>query len=484
MNRTALIVDDEPALRRILAKRLDRLDWKVIEASNCAEARALLSRENPIDAVLLDLNLPDGLGWELLEEIQQRADRPSLVVMTGEGCVENAVDALRRGASDFLLKPFSIDALDDALNRSRVSGMRSARGPRRDRPIDLWRREHAPQALGENPKMLAMFEMVRRVAKTDASVLLTGESGTGKELVARAVHVGSRRRSNPLVVLNCAAIPETLIESELFGHAKGAFTGATTASPGLFVAANTGTLFLDEIGELPLNLQSKLLRVLQEREVVPLGDHRPVPIDTRIIAATNVDLERAVEDGRFREDLYYRLNVVPIEIAPLRERADDIPMLVEHFVQRANRRLGAQIETLDPSVTDCLSRYSWPGNVRELENTIERMVVLKGEGALDLSDVPESLRGPLEVESLIDGAPLRLPNDGLVLREAVEDFERGLIEQALDRAGGNKSHAARLVHCNRTTLIQKIKKLLPGREAEFVLEEEHFDERIQHCHLA
>ena len=302
-----------------------------------------------------------------------------------------------------------------------------------------------------------MLKMMQSVADTSASVLITGESGTGKELVARALHTASGRRLNPLVTLNCAAIPEALIESELFGHVRGAFTGATEARRGHFVAAHTGSIFLDEVGDLPLAMQTKLLRVLQEKEVVPVGQSSTIAIDTRIIAATNVDLEKAVADGKFREDLYYRLNVIPIEVPALRDHRSDIPSLVDGFIERHNKRLGRSVSKMDADVLDCLEQHDWPGNVRELENAVERMVVLKGDGELNVSDLPESLRrastritGPLTPE---------IPDEGIKLRDAVESFEANLIEQALARADGNKAKAARLLNVSRTTLIEKIKRM-------------------------
>ena len=286
---------------------------------------------------------------------------------------------------------------------------------------------------------------------------MSGESGTGKELVARAIHMASRRRLCPLVTLNCAAIPENLIESELFGHVRGAFTGATMARQGHFVAADTGTILLDEIGELPMSMQSKLLRVIQEREVVPVGQQKSIQIDTRIIAATNVNLEEAITAGRFREDLYYRLNVIPIEIPPLRARREDIPDLITFFLERYNERRNASVQGVDAETLDRLRSYDWPGNVRELENTIERMVVLKGEGTIHPQDLPDRLHG--SDASSREPTSVELPAEGLDFRSAVDEFERGLVREALSRCAGNKSKAARLLQMRRTTFIEKLKRL-------------------------
>jgi len=457
MSRNILIVEDEPQMRKIIKRQLTRRHWNVTEAGCCREAEAILSEKNTFEVILCDLNLPDGMAWQLLDQSSERTDQPALIVITGAGLIDNAITALRHGASDFLQKPFTGDQLDDALVRACTRRPLRAAMAQKIEPIEHWRCENAPRFLGTHPKMLDMLKMMRCVADTSASVLITGESGTGKELVARALHTASDRRLNPLVTLNCAAIPETLIESELFGHVRGAFTGATEARQGHFVAAHTGSIFLDEIGDLPLAMQTKLLRVLQEKEVVPVGQSRTISIDTRIIAATNVDLEQAVADGNFREDLYYRLNVIPIEVPALRDHRSDIRSLVGCFIERHNKRLGRSVSRIDADVLDCLEQHDWPGNVRELENTVERMVVLKGDGELKVSDLPESLRR----ESAPVTVPVtkEMPADGVKLRDAVESFEANLIEQALARAGGNKAKAARLLNVSRTTLVEKVKRM-------------------------
>jgi DNA-binding NtrC family response regulator len=457
MSRNILIVEDEPQIRKIIKGQLTRRHWNVTEAACCREAEAILSEKNIFEVILCDLNLPDGMAWQLLDQSSKRTDQPALIVITGAGLIDNAITALRHGASDFLQKPFTGDQLDDALVRACTRGPLRIAMAEKVEPIEHWRCENAPRFLGTHPKIMDMLQTLRRVAETSVSVLITGGSGTGKELVARAIHTASDRRLKPLITLNCAAISEALIESELFGHVRGAFTGATEARQGHFVAAHTGSIFLDEVGDLPLPMQTKLLRVLQEREVVPVGQSRAISIDTRIIAATNVDLEQAVADGNFREDLYYRLNVVPIKVPALRDRLSDIQSLVSCLIERHNKRLGCSVSRIDADALDCLEQHDWPGNVRELENTIERMVLLKGDGELKVSDLPENLRR----ESARVTVPVteEMPTDGVKLRDAVESFEENLIEQALARAGGNKAKAARLLSVSRTTLVEKVKRM-------------------------
>ncbi|HIF95154.1 MAG TPA: sigma-54-dependent Fis family transcriptional regulator [Myxococcales bacterium] len=457
MERSVLVVDDEALIRSTIRRTLRKHQYKVFEAASCSEALEILDSSVAIDVVLLDLNLPDGLGWNLIEAVQDRADRPGLIIVTGEGRVGHAVTALRRGASDFLMKPFTPSQLEDALARALTEPALRGSMPLAPEPIDLWRADYAQKILGNHPTVLRMLEMIRHISRTTSSVLVTGESGTGKELVAHAIHSGSERRQHPLIVVNCAAIPENLIESELFGHSRGAFTGAMSARKGLFFAADGGTIFLDEIGELPLSAQSKLLRVIQEREVLPLGENHAVKVDVRIIAATNVDLEDAVAEGRFREDLYYRLNVIPIEVPPLRRRRSDIPDLLASFLSRFNKRLGCEIGGLDSELMGRLVDYDWPGNIRELENVLEQMVVLRGSGHLGIVDLPERLG--VHSKRRFSPGEVSLPEEGLVLRSAVESFERSLIEQALTRAHGNTAAAARLIDVNRTTLITKIGRL-------------------------
>ena len=323
---------------------------------------------------------------------------------------------------------------------------------------ERFRDRHAPFILGDDPKLLDVFRIIERVADTDCSVLITGESGTGKELVARAVHQASDRRDGPFITVNCAAIPENLLESELFGHTRGAFTGATVARQGKFTAADGGTIFLDEIGELPLGLQAKLLRVVQEKEVSAVGECRSQRVDVRIVVATNRNLEQMVQAGDFREDLYYRVQVVPIELPALRNRRGDIAELARHFVTRTNRRRGRDVEGIEAPALAALEAYEWPGNIRQLENTIERMVLLCSGTVLEVCDLPDKLQQASDAASGRRSSPPTLPQEGIQLRDAVEEFENALMLQALERTGWNKNRAAALLHMNRTTLVEKLKK--------------------------
>jgi len=320
--------------------------------------------------------------------------------------------------------------------------------------------------VGESPAIHEIFKTIEKVAQTDSTVLITGESGTGKELVARAIHENSSRATRPLVILNCGAIPAELLESELFGHTKGAFTGATQNRPGKFEMAHGGTIFLDEIGEMPLALQAKLLRVLQTRQFEPVGSNRQIEVDVRIIAVTNRDLEEAARKGEFREDLYYRLNVIPIKIPSLRDRKTDIPILVNHFINQFNEVTGHKVENPAGPIMEALQAYDWPGNVRELENLVERMVILKGQGTVDLGDLPHRIFQKYaeerpEASSAISGCEfprMVLPNNGLDLKTIVAAFENHLVDQALARTGGNKNRASELLKMNRTTLVEKLRK--------------------------
>jgi DNA-binding NtrC family response regulator len=456
-----LIVEDEVALRTALRRHLVARGWEVTEAGTMAEALEAIEANGIPETLLCDVALPDGDAFALAHQLEEPLRNSTLVVMTGNDGADLPVRALRCGAADFLLKPFSLEALDEALERAATRHallQRPAERPSVPSTPKDWHAAYAPMMVGEDPKLLRIFSMLERVADTDCSVLVTGESGTGKELVARALHLASERRNRAFVAVNCAAIPENLVESELFGHARGAFTGAINARVGRFVQANGGTLLLDEIGELSLAMQAKLLRVLQEKEVTPVGESRTQRIDVRVVAATNRDLEKMVVEGRFREDLLYRLDVIPIELPAIRERRGDIPKLVMHFIERMNVRRGRHVEGISPRALEMLCSFNWPGNVRQIENTIERMVVLRGDGQLDVEDVPERIRSAVPAAELDPMAEPMLPNDGIDLRDAVERFENALIRQALERSGWNKNRAAAILQMNRTTLVEKLKK--------------------------
>jgi DNA-binding NtrC family response regulator len=445
MARRILVVEDEDKLRRVIQLHLEAGGYEVEQARTAEEA---VLRAGEADLVLTDLRLPGMDGMELLAHIRRQNAHTPVIVMTAFGTVENAVAAMKAGAVDFLLKPFSLDHLSAVVEKALE--VRALRDENRQLREELGRRYDFRNIIGHSPRMQEIFATVARVAPTRATVLLCGESGVGKDLIARAIHYHSPRRDRPFVKINCTAIPETLLESELFGYEKGAFTGAATNKPGKFEQADSGTVFLDEIGDVPPSIQVKLLRVLQERELERLGSNKTRQIDVRVVAATNADLRAALEQGRFREDLYYRLNVVPINIPALRERKEDIPYLAAHFADKFGREVRGQACRLKPEAVEKLLAYSWPGNVRELENVIERSIVLSQSEEL----------GPAEIK--LDLAPksraleeARFLPDGVTL----EQFERMIIQEALRRAEGNKSHAARLLGLTRNALRYRLAQM-------------------------
>lgn len=463
MARTILVVEDDIALIKALGRYLSHAGNRVLEAHTCAEAMHILeSGEAAVDVVLADVSLPDGVGFDIASKLAERENGPAVIVMTGDDRISTAITAFHRGVSDFLLKPFSFEALDQALDR--VKPRRNAAPPpiapiaSTRTPSEAWRKKYAPEIIGSAVQLERVFAIIERVADTDCTVIVTGESGTGKELVAKALHNASDRRQKPFVTVNCAALPENLIESELFGHARGSFTGATNSREGRFTAADGGTIFLDEVGELPLAAQAKLLRVLQEKEVTPVGDSRAHRVDVRVIAATNRDLEDMVASGTFREDLWYRLCVIPIELSPLRERRQDIPELVHHFIARTNQKRERNVSGITKDALSILQGFDWPGNIRELENKIERMVVLRSEGEISVEDIPPRLRQAGKSIPPRGGEEPVLPDDGIDLKDAVERYENALILQALERTGWNKNRAAAILRMNRTTLVEKLKK--------------------------
>jgi two-component system response regulator HydG len=439
-----LVVDDQKNMRATTAIVLRSAGHVVEEAEDGAAALQRIGQE-AFDVVLTDLRMPNVDGMELLREALRLAPETQVIVMTAYGTIESAVEAIRRGAYDFLAKPFKEDELllrvSKALEKRRlVSEVSLLAG-------EFRRRYGLEHIVGRSAAIQEVLDRVLRVAPTDATVLISGESGTGKELVARALHVASRRGERPFVPVNCAAITETLLESELFGHAKGAFTGATRARRGLFEEANGGTLFIDEIGETTPGFQAKLLRALQEGEIRRVGESSPVQVDVRVIAATNQDLRRAIAEKRFREDLYYRLAVVPLRIPPLRERREDVPLLAAHFLQRFVKRTGTS-RSLVPEAVARLLEHDWPGNVRELENVIEQAAALAAGAEIRAGDVQIERHGAAA------------PYDGSrTLAAAVEDAERRAIEAALARGGGDLARVARELGVSGTTLWRKMKRL-------------------------
>ncbi len=444
---TILIVEDEAKMRRLLELNLGEDGSQVVSAPDAETGLQLLASQ-PIDLVLTDLKLPAMSGLELLQAIKQQHAALPVVVMTAFGSVETAVDAMKAGATDYVLKPFSLAEMRMVVRKELdVSRLREEnRSLRRA----LGEKYSHPNIVARSAKMQEVLAVVERVAPTNSTVLLGGESGVGKDLIARAIHEKSRRASGSFIKINSTAIPENLLESELFGYEKGAFTGATTSKPGKFELADKGTLFLDEIGDVPAATQVKLLRVLQEREFERLGGTRTVKVDVRLIAATNRDLRAALEDGTFREDLYYRLNVVPIDIAPLRERKEDIPDLVNLFLRKFASESTREVTTISSDAMNLLLSHYWPGNVRELQNVIERACALAKTSKLELDDI--QLDSPRNKPSASgDGF---LP-DGMTL----DQWEDEMIREALKRAGGNKSQAARLLGLSRNALRYRLSKI-------------------------
>ena len=449
-----LVVDDEQANRQFLQELLTLKGYEVMTAGDGLAGRALLE-EMPFHVVLSDLKMPKMSGVELVRQLKEISPSTVGIIFTGHATIENAVDAMKAGAYDYITKPFHADeilvVLERALEYQRLN--RENMSLRRQ----LKAKYKFENIISDHEKMLAIFEIVEKVADSDSTVLVYGESGTGKELIARALHYNSHRQDKPLIPINCGAIPEELLESELFGYEKGAFTGAASSRIGRFELAHTGTIFLDEIGEMSPSLQVKLLRVLQEREFERVGGTRTIKVDVRIIAATNKDLEAMVEKNEFREDLFYRLNVIPIELPALRERRSDIPLLVQHFMEHFNAQKHRDIEGVLPEALERLTAYHWPGNVRELENVIERITILKGSGVIALEDLPEKIMRSFKSGGMVPN--IDVPDEGLDFDAVVQTFEKHLLTRALDKTHGVKAKAAVLLHMNRTTLVEKVKKL-------------------------
>ncbi len=451
-----LLVEDEAALRVAVAEQLSDAGFTVTQAESGEQAVASLI-EFAFDLVLTDLRLPGIGGAGVLEAALERYPEIIVIMMTGFGTVKDAVEAIKRGAADFITKPFQFDELQYVMNTALEQ--RRLRSENAYLRSQLEARYRFEGLIGTSPAMRELFQVLEVVASTPSTILITGETGTGKELVARAIHHNSARRDQRFVAINCGALPESLLEAELFGHVRGAFTGAIGNRLGRLEQAHKGTLFLDEVGTMSPNLQTKLLRVLQEREFERIGDTRTTRIDVRVIAATNSDLAKMVKDGSFREDLYYRLNVIPIHLPPLRERREDIPLLVQHFLER----LGRELEPPRTDVTmsqDALRRmmaYDWPGNIRQLENTIERALALgRARSQIDVAALPEEIQASGQPAS---PSALALPEHGLDLDAYVTHVERELIRQSLERTGGNKRQAAALLGLKRTTLVEKLKRL-------------------------
>lgn len=448
-----LLLEDDKALRRYLEDALRNQRYSVRPAATLAEARECLAGDD-YDLIVTDHGLPDGNATELLAELAARPARPVVIVMTGSTSIETAVECMRRGAFEYLVKPFSLDQLEVAIEKAEnFSQLVKVNRFLSHEPAT----DDTRELLGDSAPMQQLRELIRKIARTDATVLIQGESGTGKELIARAIYNESPRKDAPFIRVNCAAVPENLVESEFFGHEKGAFTGALNKREGRFELAHTGTLLLDEVSEIPLNLQSKLLRVLQEREFERVGGTKTIKVDVRVIASTNRHLDDSVARGEFRQDLFFRLNVVPIHVPPLRDRREDIPLLAESFLRRFARQHGSPARELSPAALSVLHDHRWPGNVRELQNVIERAAILCGNnGIVEPSHL--GLTKPVVVETAAPRPPSPLAQASSDKFPTLSDLERQHILAALKQCEDNRTHAARLLDISVRTLRNKLKE--------------------------
>lgn len=451
-----LIIDDDETVRDVLSSFLTEKDFETIISESGESGLELLLSER-FDIALVDLVMPGMGGMDILKEISSRKIKLPVIIITAYGTIQSAVEAMKLGAFDYITKPFNLDEIMVVIERA----LEHARLERENLFLkkQLRQRYNFSGLIGDSIKMQRIYELIEKVADTDSTILITGESGTGKELIAKTIHFNSSRADAPFVPLNCAAIPRDLLESELFGHEKGAFTGAINTRIGRFELANNGTLFLDEIGELDPSLQVKLLRVIQEREFERVGGVKTIKVNVRIIAATNRNLEEAVKEGKFREDLYWRLNVIPIHLPPLRERREDIPLLVDYFVKKFQRKRKGKALIFHPEVMSILLKYEWPGNVRELENLVERLSVLVTDETVKVQDLPERFVKRSPVEEYVSPNISELKDNGIDLQKVIEEIERDLILKALQKAEGIRAKAATLLGLNRTTLIEKMKRL-------------------------
>ena len=449
-SQRVLVVDDEPKMQRVLEILLRRLGHEVLLAAD-GQAALTLAQSVPVDLVMTDLRMPGMDGIALLTALREHGIAAPVILLTAYGTVESAVRAMKKGAYDYILRPFDVEAVEVVVTRA----LALERVQRENQFLRAEVEKGWGEFIGRSAAMRQQYELICQVAPTHTSVLITGESGTGKELAARAIHRASPRRGALFVPINCAAIPADLLESELFGHSKGAFTGAYSERVGKFAMADGGTIFLDEVTELRPSLQAKLLRVLQENVIERLGSNRSVALDIRVIAATNQDVRRAIQQGTLREDLFYRLNVFTITMPPLRDRLEDVALLADHFIGKHATRLGRERPPLSVAALARLQSYVWPGNVRELENVIERALVLSRGEQIEVQHLPREIVSTAELASPLVSAP---PSQSLSLIPAVENLEKTLIAQALEQAAGNKAKAARLLDISERTLWYKVKK--------------------------
>jgi two-component system response regulator HydG len=452
---SVLVVDDDHEMADVVCDVLREAGYDATGASQGAEALALVKRECP-DVLISDLRMSGLGGHQLQLELKRVAPNLPVIIITAFGSIQTAVESMKLGAFDYITKPFSNDEL--LLVVARALEARSLRQEVRQLRGELARSYGLPNIIATNPRMVAVLEMLKQVADSPASVLLTGESGTGKDLLARALHFESSRRDGPFVPINCAALPEALIESELFGHVRGAFTDARQSRTGLFAAARGGTLFLDEIGEMPMGLQAKLLRVIEDKQVRPIGATEETPVDVRVVAATNADLERLLEQGRFRSDLYYRLATLTLAVPPLRDRPEDLPLLLKHFLSRASAEAGKTPPEVEPEAMVCLMRYRWPGNVRELHNVLRTAVLICGGDKLRVKDLPPRIAGT-------NTSPRLTIAEAVDRRLSLDRLEREYVRAILGSVNGNKREAAAILQIDRKTLYRKLEEPEPGEQA-------------------
>ena len=461
-NQRVLILDDESSLRTALFRVLDRKGLNVITANKIEEAKILCQRDTALDLAIVDLNLPDGDGIEFMSYLKSIHPAAEVIILTGHATIESAIRATQKGAFHFVTKPFNLEELMSLIDKALTH--KKLQQENHQLRSELNKKYKFDQIIGNSEQIQNVLRLIERVAESDSTILVTGESGTGKELIAKAIHYNSPRAQGPFIPINCGAIPSELLESELFGHMKGAFTGAIANRVGRFEMADGGTIFLDEIGDLEPSLQVKLLRALQERCFEPVGSTKTVSVNVRVIAATNINLEEAVENGKFREDLFYRLNVIPIAVPALRERKTDVPILLHHFMDIFNKSKGRGLTGITTEALDCLINYPWPGNIRELENLVERLAILKGQGQIDIADLPIKYKSGKTSKAEIGAVDI--PENGMDFNTAVDAYENALILKALEKTGWNRNQAAALLRLNRTTLVEKIKKkgLIPPNE--------------------
>lgn len=464
-NPQVLIVEDDVQLKNVLSRLFERKGFSVITATRIEEVNLMLSKGFPIDLALIDVHLPDGDGISLVQTLKAKVPQRQCLVFTGEDSPQLGVRATEQGAFSFLTKPFNMDEVVILCERALALQKLSTENKRLK--TELTKKHRTDSIIGDSDPIQEVHHLISQVSKSDSTILITGQSGSGKELIARSIHYNSDRADQAFIAINCGAIPAELLESEFFGHVKGAFTGAIANRAGRFELADGGTIFLDEIGDLQPSLQVKILRVLQEKSFEPVGSTKTLQADVRVIAATNKNLEELVEKGQFREDLFYRLNVIPINVPSLKERKQDIPLLLTHFLNHFNRTKNKSLQGFTPEALNSLSCYPWPGNIRELENLVERLAILKGSGVVDTNDLPPKYRQSHLLQN--QSHSFDIPEEGLDFNAAVDQFENNLILKALEKTNWNRNQAAQLLRLNRTTLVEKLKKKGirgPGETAE------------------